>query len=101
MISHYELYKENTMNELCYKRQDKGNNNDFIWFANNYDLLVQKYGDCFVAISQKKVIAHGGTAEEARAMALMKAKEGEFFVQECSTTGRPHEAFFFNFWLFR
>lgn len=59
---------------------------DFQWFMGNYSELQRKYGNCFLAIRDKKVI---GVFESYEAGVRETSKEwplGSFIVQEVSNS---------------
>lgn len=57
---------------------------DFNWFVENYDELFKKYGKCYLAIKDKKVL---GAYDSPRAAISETSKEyplGSFIVQLCN-----------------
>ncbi len=65
---------------------------DFEWYVAHYDELYQEYGDCFLAIKDKKVLGvYPSYAEGVRA--TEKTEElGTFIVQECRGNTQAYNA---------
>lgn len=57
---------------------------DFNWFVKNYDELFQKYGLCYLAISNKQVIGTYSSSREAIEEVSKTIPLGEFIVQFCN-----------------
>ena len=58
---------------------------DFKWFVNNHDRLVNKYNGKYVVIRRKKVITSSDTLMQGVEKALaMGHKLGTFIVQLCT-----------------
>lgn len=65
--------------------QNKKQSDDFKWFVDNHDTLVNLYKDKFVVIKDKVVVASSNTLEEGIGKALDLGLElGSFIVQLCT-----------------
>jgi len=60
--------------------QDK----DFKWFIENYSILYEKYGCCFLVIKNMNVIGVYECFDEAVDTTLLTEEIGTFIVQECN-----------------
>ena len=60
--------------------QDK----DFEWFIENYNMLYEKYGCCFLVIKDKNVIGVYKSFDEAADTTLEAEEIGTFIIQECN-----------------
>lgn len=63
---------------------DKERNEDFDFFLEQYEELYKKYGKCFVAIKNKKILGIFHTEEEAIDITSSEYGLGEFIIQECN-----------------
>ena len=58
---------------------------DFKWFVENHNRLVDVYKDKHIVIQDNEVICTGDTFEDALNNALVKGLEvGTFIIQECT-----------------
>ncbi|MCL2628999.1 MAG: hypothetical protein FWD44_09955 [Oscillospiraceae bacterium] len=57
---------------------------DFEWFIENYSVLYDKHGYCFLAIKNEKVIGVYSSFDEAVDTTLLTEEIGTFIVQECN-----------------
>lgn len=70
---------------------------DFDWFINNHDLLLEKYPNSFLVIKEKEVRASSNSFDDA----LCKANElgfeqGTFIIQECTEGNAAYTRNFIN-----
>lgn len=57
---------------------------DFKWFLDNYDDIFREYGNCYVAIKDKKVLGTYGSTAEAVKETSKNEPLGSFIVQYCN-----------------
>lgn len=63
---------------------DKERKEDFDFFLEQYEELYKKYGRCFVAIRNRKILGIFRTEEEAIDITSSEYEFGEFIIQECN-----------------
>lgn len=63
---------------------DENRKEDFNFFLQQYDELYKKYGKCFVAIKNKKILGIFHSEEEAIDITSSEYELGEFIIQECN-----------------
>lgn len=63
---------------------------DFTWFIENYKEFQEKYGNCFIAIKDKKVLGTYSSLLEGIHETSKEYEIGTFIVQECAV---DHEAY--------
>ena len=57
---------------------------DYKWFLENYKALFQKYGDCYLAIKEQKIIGIFNSYASAIKEISQTEKLGTFIVQHCN-----------------
>jgi len=57
---------------------------DFMWYLENQDSLVEKYNGQYLAISGKDVIFHSVDKEKAYNKAVDSVGQGNFILQLCT-----------------
>ena len=60
-------------------------NDDYEWFLNNFDVLHQKYGNCYLVIKNEKVIGVYSEYSDGVFDTLKKEELGTFIVQKCQS----------------
>ena len=59
-------------------------NQDFEWFIENYDSLYKSFGECYLAIKDKKVIGKYASFAEGVHETEKTEKLGSFIIQQCN-----------------
>ena len=62
---------------------------EYIWFKDNLEMLSSLYGGKHVVIKGKKVIGSYPTFADACEETLKEYELGTFIIQECSKDGKP------------
>ena len=63
---------------------DKERKEDFEFFLQSYQDIFKKYGKCFVAIKNKKIIGIFKNEQEAIDITSTEYELGQFIVQQCN-----------------
>ena len=58
--------------------------NDYQWFKENYQMLFEKYGTCFLVIKEKSVIGSFDSYHDAVESTRETEPLGSFIVQYCN-----------------
>lgn len=69
---------------------------DFKWFIENYDDLFKKYGKCYLAIKDKKVLGSYDSPKTAISEVSKKYPMGSFIVQLCNGNESGYTNYFAN-----
>lgn len=80
-------------------KMTKGQRRDFEWFKLMMPDLYQKYGPCFVSISDRKITGVYQTYAQAVNSALEQADYGDFIVQEVGDSADAYTATFTSMWV--
>lgn len=56
---------------------------DYNWFLEKYNELYATYGECYLAIKNKKVLGAYKTYNEGVKQTAKKEKTGTFIIQKC------------------
>lgn len=70
---------------------------DFDWFINNHDLLLEKYPNSFLVIKEKAVQASSNSFDTALHKATeLGFEQGTFIIQECTEGNSAYTRNFIN-----
>lgn len=70
--------------------------NDFDWFVRHYPAFQKTYGDCFIAIKDKRVIGVFENYSDGYEVIKKQFIPGSFIIQECSTTRKAYIVYLFS-----
>lgn len=69
---------------------------DFHWFVDNYEKFQKRYGNCFIAIKDKKVLGIYETFGEGVRETSKSYDMGTFIVQRCDVNRETYMAYYGN-----
>lgn len=72
---------------------------DFNWFVDNYDELYKKYGESYLAIKDRHVLAAYQSLPEALKETQKTEEPGSFIVQKCDGTESAYTSYIASFFV--